>query len=109
LCGAVLSKGAQDYLAKGRLQGELLDKSIRYAIERKQAEEEVKRSEQKFRTILEAVPCTILIMDDQLMVKTVNGASKQTFGIPETAIVNHRWCNALSCIHAEETPKYSTT
>lgn len=100
-----LNKGAQDYLVKGRLQGELLDKSIRYAIERKQAEEEVKRSEQKLRTILEAIPSTILIMDDHLMVKTVNGASKQTFGIPETAIVNYRWCNALRCIHAEETPE----
>ncbi|HLD36956.1 MAG TPA: sigma 54-interacting transcriptional regulator [Planctomycetota bacterium] len=101
---AALNKGAQDYLDKGRLQGELLDKSIRYAIERKRAEEEVKRSEQKLRTIFEAVPCAILIMDDQLMVKTVNGASRQTFGIPETAIVNCRWCNALRCIHANETP-----
>jgi len=99
-----LNKGAQDYLAKGRLQGELLDKSIRYAIERKHAEGEIKRSEQKLRTILEAVPCAILIMDEHLMVKTVNGASQQTFGISETVIVNQRWCDALRCIHAEKTP-----
>ena len=100
-----LTKGAQDYFAKGRLQVVPLDKSIRYAIERKQAEMEIKSSEKKLRTIFEAVPCTILIMDDQLTVRSANGAAQHTFGLPETAIVNHRWGDMLRCTHAEETPE----
>ena len=75
--------------------------------ERKQAEEEVKRSDKKLSAIIEAAPCAILIMDDQLTVKTVNGASKKTFGIPETSVVNHCWCNALRCTHAEETSRWA--
>ncbi len=71
----------------------------------KQAEAEIKRSEQKLRTIFEAVPCTILIMDDQLTVMSVNGAAQHTFGLPETAIVNRRWGDLLRCTHAEETPE----
>jgi PAS domain S-box-containing protein len=35
--------GAQDYLVKGRFEGELLVRSIRYAVLRKRAEEEVRR------------------------------------------------------------------
>ena len=72
---------------------------------RKRAEKEIKDSEIKLRALLEAVPCSILIIDDQMKVLTVNGSSLRTFGIPDAAILNHRWGNVLKCTHSRETPE----
>jgi len=46
-------EGAQDYLVKGQVDGNLLERSMRYAIERKWAEEALRRSEQKFKDLTE--------------------------------------------------------
>ena len=48
-------KGAQDYLVKGRIDENLLSRAIRYAIERKWAEQDLRESEEKYRTILESI------------------------------------------------------
>jgi PAS domain S-box-containing protein len=45
--------GAQDYLIKGRMDGNLLIRAIRYAIERKQSEKVLRESENKLRAIVE--------------------------------------------------------
>ncbi len=42
-----VQKGAQDYLVKGRVDGNLLKRSILYAIERKRAEEELRDAQEQ--------------------------------------------------------------
>ena len=50
-----MRKGAQDYLVKGHVDEHLLSRAIRYAIERRRAEEALRQSEEKYRTILDSV------------------------------------------------------
>jgi PAS domain S-box-containing protein len=45
--------GAQDYLNKGDVDGNTLERSIRYSIERKKSEDALKESEEKYRRIVE--------------------------------------------------------
>jgi len=48
-----LQRGAQDYLSKNQLDSELLPRTIRYAIERKQSEAALRLSERRFRALTE--------------------------------------------------------
>lgn len=54
--------GAMDYLIKGQIDSSMLERSIRYAIKRKQTEEDVRYSEKKFRTIFESANDSIFLM-----------------------------------------------
>lgn len=49
----LVQAGAQDYLVKGSLTGWLLKRALRYAIERKQAEDMLRRSEQALHQAFE--------------------------------------------------------
>jgi signal transduction histidine kinase len=53
LADEALRKGAQDYLVKGKVDGDLLARSIRYAIERKRAEEEIQQNLRRLKALQE--------------------------------------------------------
>jgi len=57
--------GAQDYLIKGIASGDTIVRSIRYAFERVRAEEDRRRSEARFRALVENSSDGIVLMDAQ--------------------------------------------
>ena len=52
----LLQAGAQDYLVKGELTPSLLRRSLRYSVERKRAEVELRTSEVFLESIVENIP-----------------------------------------------------
>ena len=59
----LLQAGAQDYLVKGEMTASLLRRSLRYAVERKRAEVELRRSEIFLESIVENIPDMIFVKD----------------------------------------------
>ena len=55
--------GAQDFLVKGRVEGDLLLRAIGYAIERKRGEMMLRASEGRLRAILDGTPFPIALVD----------------------------------------------
>ena len=56
-------EGAQDYLVKGEFDGKMLSRVLRYAIERKRAEEELRQSAEFFKLISDNVTDLIAVID----------------------------------------------
>lgn len=49
----LISVGVQDYLVKRKIDGELLIRSLRYAIERQHSQDALRKSEEKYRSVVE--------------------------------------------------------
>jgi len=64
--------GAADYLVKGKIDVPVLERSIRYAIERKRAEEELRNSEQRFRNLVETVNEGLGLQDEKGLLTYAN-------------------------------------
>ena len=75
-----LLHGAQDYLVKGRFDAHLLGRSVRYAIERKRAEEALQRERQRFNDILEKLPVMICLLTPDYHVPFANRRFREQFG-----------------------------
>jgi two-component system sensor histidine kinase UhpB len=77
----VLRAGAQDYLVKGELTASLLRRSLRYAVERKRAEVELRRSEIFLESIVEHIPNMIFVKDArELRFVRLNKAGEDLLG-----------------------------
>ncbi|MCC5638143.1 response regulator [Nostoc sp. CHAB 5844] len=61
-----VQEGAQDYLVKGQVTGDLLVRSMRYAIERQRIEDALRQSEERFRVALKNSPIFVFNQDRDL-------------------------------------------
>lgn len=76
-----LNQGAQDYLVKGEFNTSTLVKSIQYSIERKNAEEKLIVSEEKYRQMFYKNPFPAWIFDNKSMqILEVNDAAIEKYG-----------------------------
>jgi diguanylate cyclase (GGDEF)-like protein/PAS domain S-box-containing protein len=72
--------GAQDYLVKGQMNGHILVRTIRYAVERQQLRLQLEASESRLRTIIENNADGIVVVDQTGIVQFVNPSAETLFG-----------------------------
>lgn len=70
-----MQSGAVDYLVKGELTVEKLERCIRYSLERASSMKALRSSESKFRNIFEQSKDTVFVADENLLFTEINRAS----------------------------------
>jgi len=65
---SAVQRGCQDYLVKGFDDPQILERTIRYAIERSVSARELRESEERFRTLVEVSPDAILLCTEHVVV-----------------------------------------
>ncbi len=93
--------GAQDYLMKSSLDSSLLVRSIRYAIERKKVDDQLKRTEERFRLLIENAVDLIAILDIDGTITFVSPSHKRLLGYDDKELLGRK---AFEFIHPEDLP-----
>ena len=75
-----MKAGAVDYLIKGQINKPLLERSIRYAIERAKTLDALRSSENKYRQMVETSLEGILLIDNEVRINYVNQRMAELLG-----------------------------
>jgi PAS domain S-box-containing protein len=78
--------GAQDYLIKGQISGSLIVRSIRYALERKRAEQKLLTAEKRYRQLIEGMMDAFVRVDMSGRILEFNRAYMNLTGYSEEEI-----------------------
>ncbi len=83
--------GAQDYLVKGKVDQGLLDRAIRYGVQRHAMRLQMERNIGYLRTILETSCDGILVIDPAGFIHDLNPAAEKIFEAPREALKGKRF------------------
>ena len=86
--------GAVDYLIKGQLDADKLERAIRYAIEGQSARERLRRDRDLISRIMETSPVGILVTDQAGKITFANHQAEEVLGLAKDAIAQ-RTCSVL--------------
>src|ERR1700730_15880799 len=84
--------GAQDYLVKGRVDGDLLVRSMRYATERGRAVEALERREEHYRSLIEHSLDLISILNVDGTIRYVSPSHERVLGYRLDELVGQNVC-----------------
>lgn len=83
-------EGAQDYLIKGRIDSNLLARTIRYSIERKRIEKALRESLQFSSSLLGNSPHPILVVNPDTSIRYVNPAMERLTGFSAAEVIGRQ-------------------
>lgn len=99
LAMGAMQQGAQDYLVKGQVSGDLLVRCMRYAMERQRAEEALRQSEERFRSLSASAPIGIYQTDADGICIYTNELWQEISGLTLEESLGRAW---VKCIHPED-------
>jgi two-component system cell cycle sensor histidine kinase/response regulator CckA len=82
-----VAAGAQDYVVKGRVEGGVLARVIRYAAERKRHERDLLRSQDRFRALVEQGADGITVVDAKGVVQYASPSTEKILGYAPSEVV----------------------
>ncbi len=82
-----MESGAVDYLVKGELSKEKMERCIRYSLERASSMKALKTNERKFRSIFERSKDMVFIADENLCFTELNNASLALLGYERSTLL----------------------
>lgn len=83
-----VGEGAQDYLVKAEVDSRLLDRAIKYAIERNLIEDKLKKSEERYRVMVEKTQSGIFLINPYNQLSYVNRQMAEMLGYDEKEMMN---------------------
>jgi PAS domain S-box-containing protein len=86
-----MKAGASDYLVKGSMDTQLLERSIRYSIERKRAEERLMKERNRAQNYLDVAGVMLVAIDAEEKVTMINKKGCEILGYKEDEIKGKNW------------------
>ncbi|MGE5295257.1 MAG: response regulator [Solirubrobacterales bacterium] len=90
-----VQRGVQDYITKDGITGPALSRVIRYAIERKLYEHQLRMSEELYRTIFENSAVAIMVADKSLRLVSWNHVTEELLGMDRSDLLGRE----VSALH----------
>ncbi len=83
-----IQRGAQDYLFKDKIDSQLLVRTIRYAIERKRAQEELLKAHQETELILSSITSILIGLNPNDQITHWNAVAETIFGVKRESVIH---------------------
>jgi PAS domain S-box-containing protein len=94
-----MQRGAADYLDKGQLSAVLLERSIRYALERKRSEELLQKQEKRFRALIENSADVVMLLDETGIILYSSPSATRVLGYTTKELEGYQ---VLNIVHHQQ-------
>lgn len=96
---SVMNAGAVDFIEKTGLNSQILERSIRYAIQQAQHVEALRLSEVRFRAMVERASDLIIRLDGNSQIVYMSPSVVPILGFDEDTLLNKAF---IDCVHADD-------